>query len=178
MVHFLKPTPLPRESLHSLTRQLADLLHLGLAELRQKYFELFGAPSQSKNLPFLRRKLAFRLQEHLEGGLSSSAQAQLDALMPADLPTRPDQKGSTGLRGLAALQVSGVRPRDPRLPALGSRITREYKGVLHSVEVLDSGFRYQDHVYPSLSAVARAITGGSWNGFAFFHLDSEHPHGR
>jgi hypothetical protein len=51
--------------------------------------------------------------------------------------------------------------RDPRLPAVGT--------CLHSVEVLEKGFRYQEHVYRSLSAVARQVSGVQWNGFAFFY---------
>ena len=39
-----------------------------------------------------------------------------------------------------------------------------------SVEVLEKGFRYQERVYKSLSAVARQVTGVQWNGFAFFGL--------
>jgi hypothetical protein len=39
-----------------------------------------------------------------------------------------------------------------------------------SAEVLEKGFRYQERVYRSLSAVARQVTGVQWNGFAFFAL--------
>jgi hypothetical protein len=39
------------------------------------------------------------------------------------------------------------------------------------VEVLEKGFRYQERVYKSLSAVARQVTGTQWNGFAFFRLE-------
>jgi hypothetical protein len=38
------------------------------------------------------------------------------------------------------------------------------------VEVLDSGFRYGDAIFGSLSEVARAITGTRWNGLRFFGL--------
>jgi hypothetical protein len=36
------------------------------------------------------------------------------------------------------------------------------------VHVLTDGFAYAGHVFPSLSAVAKAITGSHTNGFHFF----------
>ena len=36
--------------------------------------------------------------------------------------------------------------------------------------MLEKGFRYQERVYKSLSAVARHVTGTQWNGFMFFGL--------
>jgi hypothetical protein len=64
----------------------------------------------------------------------------------------------------------GSRPRDPRLPAPGTWLARNFQGQSVSVEVLEKGFRYQERVYRSLSAVARQVTGVQWNGFAFFAL--------
>ena len=50
------------------------------------------------------------------------------------------------------------------------RLMREYGGVRHTVTVTPDGFVWQDTNYPSLSAVARAITGTPWNGRRFFGL--------
>jgi len=41
------------------------------------------------------------------------------------------------------------------------------------VEVLVDGFAYDGKRYPSLSQVARAITGTHWNGFLFFVLTGQ-----
>ena len=60
--------------------------------------------------------------------------------------------------------------RDSRLPAPGTCLTRQYQGQAIVVEVLEKGFRYQERVYRSLSAVARHVTGTQWNGFSFFAL--------
>jgi hypothetical protein len=59
-------------------------------------------------------------------------------------------------------------PADSRLPAPGTVLTRPYKGALLQVRVLQAGFEYDGLAYPSLSAVARAITGSHCNGFLFF----------
>jgi hypothetical protein len=52
----------------------------------------------------------------------------------------------------------------------GTVLTREYKGKLIQVEVLEDGyFEYEGVKYRSLSAVAKAVTGSHWNGYLFFN---------
>ncbi len=55
-------------------------------------------------------------------------------------------------------------------PVAGTRLVREHQGVEHIVTVLQDGYEWQGRPYKSLSAVARAITGTRWNGWAFFGL--------
>lgn len=62
------------------------------------------------------------------------------------------------------------RARDPRLPAVGTTIERLYKGEALRVKVLDEGFLFKGTNYPSLSALAKSLTGCSTNGFLFFQL--------
>lgn len=62
------------------------------------------------------------------------------------------------------------RKRDPRLPAAGSVIKREYKGSEYEVIVRASDFEFEGRSFPTLSWVAREITGTNWNGFLFFGL--------
>jgi hypothetical protein len=38
------------------------------------------------------------------------------------------------------------------------------------VFVIEGGFSWQGKPYPSLSAIAKEITGTSWNGWRFFGL--------
>ena len=47
---------------------------------------------------------------------------------------------------------------------------REYAGARHEVFVVEGGFSWQGRVYPSLSAIAKEITGTRWNGPRFFGL--------
>jgi hypothetical protein len=49
-------------------------------------------------------------------------------------------------------------------------MVREHQGTLHEVMVVPGGFCWQDKTYPSLSTIAQAITGTSWNGPRFFGL--------
>jgi hypothetical protein len=62
------------------------------------------------------------------------------------------------------------RPRDPRLPPVGTVIHREHDGVVHEIRALKDGFEYQGRHYTSLSTIAREITGTSWNGFLWAGL--------
>jgi hypothetical protein len=66
-------------------------------------------------------------------------------------------------------EIPAPRPHaDDRLPPPGTVLTRPFKGAVLQVKVLAEGFEYQGQVYPSLSAVAKAITGSHCNGFLFF----------
>jgi len=47
---------------------------------------------------------------------------------------------------------------------------REHRGMRHTVTVVPNGFVWQERTYSSLSTIARAITGTSWNGPRFFGL--------
>lgn len=163
------------ELMRQLGLQLAELQKMGLADLRAKHLELFGEAARSKNLPFLRRRLAYRLQERVEGGLSPIARAKIEELAPATLPEatkRARKKCEVPPRMPAGMG------RDPRLPAPGMVLSREYKGFEHEVEVLESGFRYRGREYRSLSAIAKEIAGTPWNGFTFFGLGKERIDGQ
>ena len=60
--------------------------------------------------------------------------------------------------------------RDPRLPAPGSTIVREYRGQTLRLNVLDDGFELDGVHYGSLSEAARVVTGQRWNGPLFWGL--------
>jgi hypothetical protein len=147
-----------------------------VGQLKVKYRAVFGQESRSNHKQFLLRRIAWRLQANTEGGLSERARLRAAALAEeADLRIRAPE---SFLKELA--NPGGKKPRDSRLPAPGQRLSREFRGQTVSVEVLKTGFRCQERVYRSLSAVARHVTGVQWNGFAFFGLDgrSEQHHGK
>ena len=61
---------------------------------------------------------------------------------------------------------------DPRLPPVGTTITRKYNGRIYEVKVLKSGFKLSGKRYQTLSAVAKKITGHrAVSGFHFFKLN-------
>jgi hypothetical protein len=55
-------------------------------------------------------------------------------------------------------------------PVPGTVLTREYRGEVHQVTVLEEGFEYRGKVFRSLSGIAKEITGTHWSGNLFFGL--------
>jgi hypothetical protein len=51
-------------------------------------------------------------------------------------------------------------------------LVREYQGRRHTVTTVRDGFDWEGTTYPSLSAIARAITGTVWSGPRFFALQA------
>ena len=89
--------------------------------------------------------IAYRLQERAFGGLDRES-----------------------LRFLDGLARHGGSPRRRLKP--GTVLVRDYQGQRQTVTVVSDGFDWQGATYPSLSAIARAITGTAWSGPRFFAL--------
>jgi hypothetical protein len=171
----MSPVSQPEEEHMEIDREVAALARLGLAELRARYAELFGEPTRCGNRPWLVKRLAWRLQALAEGDLSERARRRADELArDADLRLSPPRPATSATAAAERPRRAYRRfHRDPRLPLPGQTITRHYQGSTLEVQVLADGFAYQDVVYPSLSAVARAITGSHLNGFQFFGLQKQ-----
>lgn len=148
-------------------QELSTLCAMSVRCLRARYAEVFGEPTTANNKPRLIRRIAWRLQERAEGGLSERAKRRAaDLADDADLRIVPVRVTTAPTRAPRAL---GTRS-DPRVPPPGSTITRVYKGRQLEVRVRTDGFEFEGEVYRSLSAVANAITGSHLNGRAFFGL--------
>ena len=52
----------------------------------------------------------------------------------------------------------------------GARLVREWHGRTHTVTVTEDGFEFAGASYPSLTQVAKKITGAHWSGPCFFGL--------
>ena len=151
-----------------LKRELAALEKLPVGRLRERYAEVFGEPTNGQNRVWLVRRIAWRLQERAEGGLTERARRRAAELADdADLRLNPPKVRPAG--GPPAAPPP-ARPTDRRLPPAGTVLARPYKGGVVDVRVLADGFEYAGRKYGSLSAVAKAATGSHCNGFAFFGL--------
>jgi Protein of unknown function (DUF2924) len=146
--------------------ELAVLSRMTGAELAEKYLVLFGQPARSRNKDFLRKRLAWRIQELAEGGLSERALARIEEL-GADALTSRRRPVRAGMPA-SPRPPSGGAARDPRLPPAGTVVRRLHGTTEHSVAVLEDGFEYKGGRYRSLSKIARVITGTPWNGYLFF----------
>ena len=62
------------------------------------------------------------------------------------------------------------KERDSRLPAVGTVITKTYRGNTIEVKVLENGVEYQGKIYKSISRVAMEIVKRPISGYVFFGL--------
>jgi hypothetical protein len=125
------------------TEEVRALAGLNLEELRMEWRLRYGPPPKLRSSDLLAHLLAWRIQSEVFGGL--------------DLETK------------RALRAPAIASTAPSLKP-GMRLEREWKGIKHTVEVVDGGFRWDGQIYASLSKAARAITGVKWNGPRFFGL--------
>ncbi len=155
---------LERRAMVEVSREVKALESLTLTQLQAKHLALFGMESRTKNKAFLQKKLAWRIQERAEGGLSAEATDRIAELAPTQLPTRTEPKQRPTKSAVSATTNTSKPARDERLPVVGTILQREYQGVIHEVEILAQGFRFQDRIHRSLSSIAKTITGTNWNG--------------
>jgi hypothetical protein len=98
------------------------------------------------------RALAYQMQVKAFGGLSPATKRRLREIAEA-------------VRDGNEEAVLGA----PRIKA-GTQLYRSWKGTTHVVTILADGYEWQSTRHRSLSAIAKAITGTQWNGYAFFGL--------
>ena len=144
----------------TLAVDLAALSDFPTNELKERWSDLYGSacpPRMSRNI--LVRAIACRVQERAFGGLSPLTRRRFDRAA-ADL----------AVGRIPVPPASKIQP--------GTRLLREWQGRVHEVIVLDKGVDYRGKSWPSLSAVAREITGARWSGPRFFGLTGGAYNGR
>ena len=158
----------------NIVNEVATLERLSVGQLRQRFAELFGENTNASNRTWLTKRILWRMQALAEGDLSQRArQRAAELARDADLRLNPPQsKANTTTPRREPVRIPA--PVDPRLPPPGTILTRPYKGQLVQVQVLTEGFAYAGRIYPSLSAVAKTITGSHCNGFLFFRHTLHH----
>jgi Protein of unknown function (DUF2924) len=128
-----------------LDEQLAALATMSSAQLRSQWASLTARPIPRVSPALLRLALGWEMQAKVHGGLTRRTQQKLDQLASARTETRDAQPGM--------------------------RLVREWNGTLHVVTIGEDGtITWNGSGWPSLSRVAREITGTRWSGPAFFGL--------
>jgi hypothetical protein len=126
---------------------------LTTVELQIEWRRLYRAtPPTRLSRDLLVRGVAHKLQEQVYGGLSPGIRRRLRSLVEG-----PDKQN----RSRAAPAIT-LKP--------GTKLVREWRGHVQTVNVLDDGFDYRGQHYRSLSQIARLITGVHWSGPLFFGL--------
>ena len=149
----------------ALEEQIAALEEMDLSALRLRWVELAKArtkisartlqppmPAQPPKVSagVLRLALAYQLQCQAKGGLPKTVARQL-------------------VGGISNERAYKARSTPKPLP--GTRLVRVWQARTHIVTIGDKGtIRWNERDWPSLSAVAKAITGTHWSGPKFFGL--------
>ena len=100
----------------------------------------------------LRRGIAWKRQSRIHGDLPPHVRRKIEAVL---------SRLGAGKGAVADERIS--------LKA-GTRLVREWRGTMHQVVVLESGYEHDGRHYSSLTQVASAITGVHWSGPRFFGL--------
>ena len=110
------------------------------------------------------RALAYRIQIARHGGLSRGGEQRLAAAAreAARERARAGQDAGEG-NGANAAASRTLRP--------GTRLIRAWQGEVHEVIALADVFLWNGESHRSLSVIAKAITGTSWNGWIFFGVE-------
>jgi Protein of unknown function (DUF2924) len=135
----------PQPSCHALD---GASLHALRREWRRLYCN--EPPRISRDL--LMRGIGYRLQEIQHGGLGKATRRKLKTLAKM-------------------FRTTGRVAPDPGLTLKpGARLVREWHGRTHTVTATEEGFEYAGVSYPSLTKIAKKITGAQWSGPRFFGL--------
>lgn len=117
----------------------------------QDWEAAFGSPPpRYLSVSFLQKAIAYEAQCKTSGGLPVATRRAL-------------QQVASG-KPASAIRTGRVRA--------GAHLVREWNGRTYQVEVRDGGYRMDGKSWPSLSAIAKHITGTTWSGPRFFGLSS------
>lgn len=127
---------------------MTDYTHCTVQQLRAKWTEVIN-----RSIPPIRRSLIIKYLIWYE-------QAKREKISSLGFFNEVKQASMSANKNTVILEA-------------GSKITRSYKGVIHTVEVISNGYLYNGKQYKSLSGIAKEITGKSWNGKVFFGVKNE-----
>ena len=126
---------------------------LTTANLQIEWRRLYQAtPPTRLSRDLLIRGVAYKVQEQAHGGLTLGIKRRLHSL----------SEGSDQRDGASGAPAITLKP--------GTKLVRQWHGHAHTVSVLDDGFEYEGERYPSLTRIARRITGVHWSGPLFFGI--------
>ncbi len=142
----------PAKMADAVGAEITALLAMPSRTLKENWFEIFSTPTpHNLSRRLMIYALAYEVQVKAYGGLSRAVRQQLH-----DIATLSSSKGQ------AATTPVKLTP--------GTRLMREWRGVVHVVDRTAEGFLWNGRTFGSLSAITRTITGVRWNGLAFFGL--------
>lgn len=138
------------------TSQPSQFVQAGtsLDDLHREWRHLYKSEPPRISRDLLVLGIAYRHQELEHGGLGKATLRKLQTLA----------------KTLRATGRVGPSPNLALKP--GARLIRQWHDRTHTVTVTEDGFEYGGTSYPSLTQIARRITGTHWSGPRFFGLQA------
>ena len=136
---------------------IANLEGHDLNGLRRQWRAHLGGEAPA-HLPrwLLMKVLAYRLQSNAFGDFDKSIRRILRSGKEDGVGAPFDRRAPQTRQGL------GLKA--------GALLVREWNGRLEPVMILEEGFAWNGQTFSSLSQIAKAMTGTTWNGHRFFGL--------
>lgn len=137
-----------------MTRGGPALKGLSLADLRKHWLAAYGNPPPARaGRELLELGIGWHTQSKEHGGLDRAPREQITAMV----------------EDVRVGREPGVTKNRSDLSA-GATLVREWNGRTYQVQILQTGYLFENRVWRSLSEIAREITGARWNGPKFFGL--------
>ncbi len=162
--------------MYTMTQDTADQLiaklpHMNYQELATLWAQLFGMHCYSKRKDFLRRRLQWRINTLVSGGLSERALKRADEIADETLIRLKARCFHYSDSDNNTPNAEAPKP-DPTLAL--QLISRVFKGQLYEVyRHPDGSITYLGKRYRSLSEVSSLITGYYISGNRFFNLPEQ-----
>lgn len=128
---------------------MASDVAISRTDLLAQWEAAFGlAPPLYLSIPFMVKALAYQAQCKRVGGLSAQTRRALQQIAAG--------------KSLKDVPMNATK--------VGTHYVREWNGRTYQVAVVKDGFELDGRIWPSLSAIAKHITGTTWSGPRFFGL--------
>ena len=139
--------------------------------LKAEYTSIFGEVPGSHNRRWLIARISWRLQVLNEGGFTKKF---LDYGHEHGNPldsrvTAPASRAAKPVLPKAPPAIKGKK-RDPRIPAPGTVLTRNFKGRQISITVRETGYEWEGTLYASFSKAVKTASQSNYSPYEFFKL--------
>ncbi|MBR5292923.1 MAG: DUF2924 domain-containing protein [Clostridia bacterium] len=162
------PKPLAKWTRAQADAKIKELHTMSTSELTQLWAILFGCVCYTRRKAFIRRRLEWRINTLVSGGISERAMKRAEEIAD-DTLLRVKSRAFTSRNPEPEAKPASAATAANAIPQ-ECRITRKYKGVEHTVFRKDGAFIYNGHKYATLSEVSTIIAGYYVSGNKFFNI--------
>lgn len=158
----------------SIADEILRLEAIGIEGLQSRWRAALGSKApEHLSRTILIGILAHRMQAEAIGELDNDTAKLLDRIGANHRSACKDGNSSSLSSHVPSLCELGLPDRRTGRLQPGTVLVREHADVSHHVMVMTDGFSWNGETYSSMSKVALAITGTSWNGPRFFGIGTK-----